>query len=228
MSDAFFLLDLVSQGAAVQRILAGRTEEEKLAWIRARGALATLPGHRGDGGRLYRFESTTGQWCCFFFRDDQIVFLGDNSTFTPHETAEEVSHIAASPPRTSQAWDHAGLTLACLASLHFLLSVALWGMLVAIAIKQGDPISPVIRGALPATGLLLVSIASAIAQIKRRRRLGWRLLLAGVAFAAAVFIHDIRTRNWQLHYEHYRSDAPQQTFLYATWWWYDPARLGVG
>lgn len=227
MADAFILLDLVSQGAAVQRTLVGQTEDEKLAWLGSRGTLTLLHGNREDGGRLYRFESTTGQWCCFFFRGDQIVFLGDNSTFTPHDFSAEACDTVVPPPRSVQVWVHVTLAMACLASMHFLIAVALWGVFVALAIRQGDPILPMLRGSLPVMGLLVMFIVSTVAQAKQFHRLGRHLLLAGLALTIALFLHDVTTHNWQMHYENYHKDAPQRTFIYATWWWYDEAWFNV-
>jgi hypothetical protein len=84
MSDSFALLDLPSQTIAVQRLLKGRAEVEKLAWLAARGELsqvATLPNERP----IYRFVSTVGMECSFFIAGDKFVFMGDNTTFTAKE-----------------------------------------------------------------------------------------------------------------------------------------------
>ena len=82
MSDAFHLLDLPSQTLAVQRLLAGRPEGDKLAWLGAHGRLfpveVTIPGARP----VYRFESGLGMDCLFFFNGDEFVFIGDHTTYT--------------------------------------------------------------------------------------------------------------------------------------------------
>jgi hypothetical protein len=82
MPDAFHLLDLPSQALAVQRLLAGRSEGEKLAWLCAHGHLLpvemTIPGARP----VYRFESILGLACAFFIKGDELVFIGDHTTYT--------------------------------------------------------------------------------------------------------------------------------------------------
>ena len=42
MSEGFQLIDLVSQAGAVRRLLAGKTDSEKLAWLSERGRLDTV------------------------------------------------------------------------------------------------------------------------------------------------------------------------------------------
>jgi hypothetical protein len=84
MSVPFQLVDLVSQGPAVQRHLHGRPLPDKLEWLAARGRLFAhrrLPGF----AQTYTFESDVGLSCTFFMREEQIVFVGDNTTFTVSE-----------------------------------------------------------------------------------------------------------------------------------------------
>jgi hypothetical protein len=81
MSRSFCLIDLVSQGAAVQRHLKGLSLDEKLAWLAARGKLVALRRFK-DFPQTYAFESDVGFDCSFFIRGDMIVFIGDNTTFT--------------------------------------------------------------------------------------------------------------------------------------------------
>lgn len=78
MSDSFALLDLHSQAVAVLRLLAGRSENEKLAWLATHGKLEALASGL-DGGRTnYLFESVLGIRCLFFIdSDDSVFFLGD-------------------------------------------------------------------------------------------------------------------------------------------------------
>jgi hypothetical protein len=77
----FQLIDLVSQGAAVQSHLKGVPVDEKLAWLAARGRVLACPSIKGFP-QAYMFESRAGVTCSFFFRDDRFVFIGDNTTFT--------------------------------------------------------------------------------------------------------------------------------------------------
>ncbi|MCE9532692.1 MAG: hypothetical protein K8T89_16470 [Planctomycetes bacterium] len=81
MTGAFCLIDLVSQGEAVQRHLKGIPLHEKLEWLAERGKLDLMSIRKGFPP-MYRFESSVGLYCCFFIRDDLIVFIGDNTTFT--------------------------------------------------------------------------------------------------------------------------------------------------
>jgi hypothetical protein len=85
MSDGFHLLDLPSQALAVQRLLAGRTAEEKLAWLAAHGTVERIEFANPIFPPTYRFTSSIGMECVFFLSGDQIVFLGDNTTFTGGE-----------------------------------------------------------------------------------------------------------------------------------------------
>ena len=79
--QSFVLLDLISQGLAVQAKLAGLPLEQKLQWIAGHGKLWGHKHHPGfpDG---YHFESRTGQEANFFFDGDVLVFIGDHTTFT--------------------------------------------------------------------------------------------------------------------------------------------------
>ena len=81
MSQDFHLIDLVSQSAAVQRLLAGKTDSEKLAWLAARGKLEPVV-RTPDGRQTYHFESVTEQEAAFFFDAGELVFVGDHTTFT--------------------------------------------------------------------------------------------------------------------------------------------------
>jgi hypothetical protein len=82
MSGAFHLLDLSSQAAAVQRLLRGRTPEEKMAWVAAHGELSQVPISLPNGRPTYRFVSSIGMECFFFIVGDRFVFIGDNTTYT--------------------------------------------------------------------------------------------------------------------------------------------------
>jgi len=81
MSQDFHLIDLVSQAGAVQRLLAGKTDSEKLAWLATRGKLEPVV-MTPDGRQTYHFESVTKQEAGFFFDAGDFVFVGDHTTFT--------------------------------------------------------------------------------------------------------------------------------------------------
>jgi hypothetical protein len=81
MTGSFVVLDLPSQAVAIQRLLKGRTAQEKLAWLSARGRLdsitTTIPGAR----QVYSFESHIGFQCLSFIDVDEFVFIGDHTTY---------------------------------------------------------------------------------------------------------------------------------------------------
>ena len=86
MSDSEFqLIDLVSQAVAVKSVLAGKSEQEKIDWLKSRGLCAIVPSSIPFGPHPYAFESTTGIQCTFFINGDEFFFIGDNTVFTvPH------------------------------------------------------------------------------------------------------------------------------------------------
>lgn len=82
--DEFHLIDLASQARAVERHLRGRPAADKLAWLRDRGEVTLI--RKADARRFpdsYSFRSRLGLEVVFFFRDDQFVFIGDNTTWAP-------------------------------------------------------------------------------------------------------------------------------------------------
>jgi hypothetical protein len=81
MSADFHLIDLISQAGAVQRLLEGKTDSEKLAWLAARGKLEPVV-MTPDGRQTYHFESVSKQEAAFFFDAGQLVFVGDHTTVT--------------------------------------------------------------------------------------------------------------------------------------------------
>ena len=83
MSGTFTLLDLPSQAIAVQRILTGKREQEKLSWLSSQGEVS--PGPFGGSRQTYWFVSLSGHECAFFFDNDEIVFLGDHTTYVVKE-----------------------------------------------------------------------------------------------------------------------------------------------
>lgn len=81
----FHLVDLISQGRAVERLLAGHTTDAKLGWLALRGTVYTHPTTSPDWRQVYTFESHVGRRATFFFNGDTFVFFGDHSTFTARE-----------------------------------------------------------------------------------------------------------------------------------------------
>jgi hypothetical protein len=80
VSVGFQLIDLKSQGAAVQRLLRGSSLSDKLAWLSSRGELVEVPPQVGFP-QAYRFESRQGLICLFYLREDEFVFIGDHTTY---------------------------------------------------------------------------------------------------------------------------------------------------
>jgi hypothetical protein len=81
LTDAFALLDFPSQALAVERLLVGRPEDEKLAWLRVHGRLVPLLRAACNSRQVYLFESAIGLRCGFFIAGDKFVFIGDNTTY---------------------------------------------------------------------------------------------------------------------------------------------------
>ena len=79
MSDAFHLLDLVSQAHAVQTLLAGKSDAEKLDWLAQRGKVELLPNEYLDQKQSYHFESPIGRGVIFFFDSGKFGFVGDHT-----------------------------------------------------------------------------------------------------------------------------------------------------
>ncbi len=82
MSDAFHLLDLVSQAAVVKRLLRGTSPEEKLSWLSARGKITKMHKTRPEWPDTYYFESPLGGHCAFVIQGDDFLFAGDHHFFT--------------------------------------------------------------------------------------------------------------------------------------------------
>lgn len=78
----FHLIDLVSQAAAVQRLLRGKSPAEKLEWLAMRGKISHLPVVVPGWPDRYFFESSIGMQCAFaFMEDDFFHFCGDHHFF---------------------------------------------------------------------------------------------------------------------------------------------------
>ena len=76
------MIDLASQVGAVGRLLAGKTDSEKLAWLSGHGRLDILAREFADEKQSYRFTSTVGREAIFFLDAGCFVFVGDHTTFT--------------------------------------------------------------------------------------------------------------------------------------------------
>ena len=85
MVGTFVLMDLPSQALAVERLLRGRTLDEKLAWLAEKGKLTPMGKWNPNLSDTYIFESYLGLWCAYFFRGDKLVLVGDNTTYTVDE-----------------------------------------------------------------------------------------------------------------------------------------------
>ena len=75
----FNLVDLVSQRDAVRQHLRGMSKTEIVEWLSARGRITQRTS--GDC-EIFDFESAAGAQAAFFFDGDNLVFFGDNTTFT--------------------------------------------------------------------------------------------------------------------------------------------------
>ena len=82
MPDTFHLLDLPSQATAVEKLLCGRPENEKLAWLSEHGKLNQLSTSISEVRGWYFFESWIGMQCCFSINKEKLVFYCDNTTYT--------------------------------------------------------------------------------------------------------------------------------------------------
>lgn len=75
----FQLIDLVSQRNAVRHHVRGWSVDDILAWLAANGQLSQISI---SGRETFFFESAVGRQAMFFFNGDEMVFLGDHTTFT--------------------------------------------------------------------------------------------------------------------------------------------------
>lgn len=73
------VVDLYSQRKAFADITAAMTEDEKLDNLRRCGEVVELPLRNGFP-RTFVFRSKTGIEAAFFFRENELVFLGDHTT----------------------------------------------------------------------------------------------------------------------------------------------------
>jgi hypothetical protein len=85
MRGTFHLIDLVTQCRAVEYVLAGRSDEEKIAWLSQHGSVVPLVEAREQpGGKpVFLFRSAVGMEISFFLDQGCFVFVGDHATFRP-------------------------------------------------------------------------------------------------------------------------------------------------
>jgi hypothetical protein len=85
MVGAFHLIDLVTQCRAVEYVLAGRSDEEIIAWLSRHGSVAPLfEAHRYPRAKqVFLFRSAVGMEISFFLDQGCFVFVGDHTTFRP-------------------------------------------------------------------------------------------------------------------------------------------------
>jgi len=80
VGHTFHLIDLVTQRAAVERLLAGLSDDDKMSWLSKRGRI--IPIEMTDTQeKVFHFISPTGREAIFFLRDGQFVFVADHTTF---------------------------------------------------------------------------------------------------------------------------------------------------
>ena len=79
--ESFVLIDLISQGSAVERHICGWPKDQILEWLDRHGNLRS----RTDiyGKEIYTFESAVGRDASFYLDGDRFVFIGDHTTFRP-------------------------------------------------------------------------------------------------------------------------------------------------
>ena len=78
MND-FKIFDILSQREAIKEQLNGKSKEEKLSWLGDRGKVSQ---HIISDIEHYIFESSTGMKAGFFFdAEDEIIFIGEHTTF---------------------------------------------------------------------------------------------------------------------------------------------------
>ncbi len=77
----FHLIDLVSQGAAVERILKGKPKEYWIEWLLERGKVTMMKREDPSWPETYFFESMNGLECTFSIIDYEFHFVGDHYYF---------------------------------------------------------------------------------------------------------------------------------------------------
>lgn len=71
-------VDLISQREAVRQHVRGWSVENIVGWLAIRGKVSK---RSISGQEIFFFESAVGRQAGFFFDNDEMVFLGDHTTF---------------------------------------------------------------------------------------------------------------------------------------------------
>jgi len=79
--ESFALVDLISQGLAVERHIYGWSQDQILAWLKRQGKLRSWVDIYGK--EVYHFESAFGCEASFLLDGARFVFIGDHTTFRP-------------------------------------------------------------------------------------------------------------------------------------------------
>lgn len=79
----FIVLDLFSQGRAVQQHVQGWSKDEVLTWLRRWGTLSSW--QLRDFPETHSFRSHCGMVANFIFEDGLFTFLGDHHLVDPPE-----------------------------------------------------------------------------------------------------------------------------------------------
>ena len=79
--ESFVLIDLISQGSAVERHICGWPKNQILKWLERHGSLRSWIDIYGN--EVYHFESAVGRAVSFYLDGDRFVFIGDHTTFRP-------------------------------------------------------------------------------------------------------------------------------------------------
>jgi hypothetical protein len=138
-------------------------------------------------------------------------------------------HIA--PARAWKTFDIVAQIVTALLILHFLLSLAAWG--VFIWMSFGDLYLAGLAGLAASapwlmrtsTPVVLLSLATASCFVRRRSHTSANWLLAAtIGLAAAFFAHDAITANYDFTTYPRRYPVIRETGHFLTWWWYTQTR----
>ena len=85
MASTFHLIDLVTQCHAVERVLAGRSDAEIIAWLSQHGSVVPFSDTRQHprARQVFLFRSAVGMEIGFFLDKGRFIFVGDHTTFRP-------------------------------------------------------------------------------------------------------------------------------------------------
>ena len=87
----FYLIDLISQVYAVEVLLAERAERDILEWLQTKGKLKERKTLSSEFRQIYEFRSKFEIRshiyfdAVFWLEKGQFIFIGDHTTFRPHQ-----------------------------------------------------------------------------------------------------------------------------------------------